>query len=151
MCQWRRLHPTRSPPPSPRSSRRRTPPTRLVASPMALSLSYPTSSSFRSRRSRRKLLRAQEVKRSKRELLCVVAARPRTAQGSAPAARGHGTGAWPAARPRRGGPRPRRERGAASDARARPLTARIVGVLGPTAHPGLPLKVFLGVGRCQRL
>jgi hypothetical protein len=23
-----------------------------------------------------------------------------------------------------------------------------VGVLGPTAHPGLPLKVFLGVGRC---
>jgi hypothetical protein len=27
----------------------------------------------------------------------------------------------------------------------------VVGVLGPTAHPGLPLKVFLGVGRCQRL
>jgi hypothetical protein len=26
-----------------------------------------------------------------------------------------------------------------------------VGVLGPTAHPGLPLKVFLGVGRCHRL
>jgi hypothetical protein len=26
-----------------------------------------------------------------------------------------------------------------------------VGVLGPTAHPGLPLKVFLGVGRCYRL
>jgi hypothetical protein len=26
-----------------------------------------------------------------------------------------------------------------------------VGVLDPTAHPGLPLKVFLGVGRCQRL
>jgi DMSO reductase anchor subunit len=26
-----------------------------------------------------------------------------------------------------------------------------VGVLGPTAHLGLPLKVFLGVGRCQRL
>jgi hypothetical protein len=26
-----------------------------------------------------------------------------------------------------------------------------VGVLGPTAHPGLPLKVFSGVGRCQRL
>src|SRR5688572_31025381 len=26
-----------------------------------------------------------------------------------------------------------------------------VGVLGPTAHPGLPLKVFLGVGRCCRL
>jgi hypothetical protein len=26
-----------------------------------------------------------------------------------------------------------------------------VGVSGPTAHPGLPLKVFLGVGRCQRL
>jgi ABC-type phosphate transport system permease subunit len=24
----------------------------------------------------------------------------------------------------------------------------IVGVLGPTAHPGLPLKVLLGVGRC---
>jgi hypothetical protein len=23
--------------------------------------------------------------------------------------------------------------------------------LGPTAHPGLPLKVFLGVGRCRRL
>jgi hypothetical protein len=29
--------------------------------------------------------------------------------------------------------------------------ARGVGVLGPTAHPGLPLKVFLGVGRCRRL
>jgi hypothetical protein len=27
----------------------------------------------------------------------------------------------------------------------------VVGVLGPTAHPGLPLKVFLGVGRCRRL
>jgi hypothetical protein len=27
----------------------------------------------------------------------------------------------------------------------------LVGVLGPTAHPGLPLKVFLGVGRCRRL
>jgi hypothetical protein len=26
-----------------------------------------------------------------------------------------------------------------------------VGVLGPTAHPGLPLEVFLGVGRCRRL
>jgi hypothetical protein len=26
-----------------------------------------------------------------------------------------------------------------------------VGVLGPTAHPGLPLKVFLGVGRCCQL
>jgi hypothetical protein len=26
-----------------------------------------------------------------------------------------------------------------------------VSVLGPTAHPGLPLKVFLGVGRCRRL
>jgi hypothetical protein len=26
-----------------------------------------------------------------------------------------------------------------------------VGVLGPTAHSGLPLKVFLGVGRCYRL
>jgi hypothetical protein len=26
-----------------------------------------------------------------------------------------------------------------------------VGVLGPTAHLGLPLRVFLGVGRCQRL
>jgi hypothetical protein len=26
-----------------------------------------------------------------------------------------------------------------------------VGVLGPTAHPGLPLKVFLGVGLCQQL
>jgi hypothetical protein len=26
-----------------------------------------------------------------------------------------------------------------------------VGVLGPTAHPGLPLKVLLGVGRCRRL
>ena len=30
-------------------------------------------------------------------------------------------------------------------------TAETVGVLGPTAHPGLPLKVFLGVGRCRRL
>jgi hypothetical protein len=27
----------------------------------------------------------------------------------------------------------------------------VVGVLGPTAHPGLPLKVFLGVGRCRQL
>jgi hypothetical protein len=27
----------------------------------------------------------------------------------------------------------------------------LVGVLGPTAHPGLPLKVFLGVGRCRQL
>jgi hypothetical protein len=26
-----------------------------------------------------------------------------------------------------------------------------VGVLGPTAHPGLPPKMFLGVGRCRRL
>jgi hypothetical protein len=26
-----------------------------------------------------------------------------------------------------------------------------VGVLGPTAHLGLPLKVLLGVGRCYRL
>jgi hypothetical protein len=26
-----------------------------------------------------------------------------------------------------------------------------VGVLGPTAHPGMPLKVFLGVGWCRRL
>jgi hypothetical protein len=27
----------------------------------------------------------------------------------------------------------------------------VVGVLGPTAHPGLPLKVLFGVGRCYRL
>ena len=33
--------------------------------------------------------------------------------------------------------------------RTRPLAR--VGVLGPTAHPGMPLKVFLGVGRCRRL
>jgi hypothetical protein len=26
-----------------------------------------------------------------------------------------------------------------------------VGVLDPTAHPGLPLEVFLGVGRCRQL
>jgi hypothetical protein len=26
-----------------------------------------------------------------------------------------------------------------------------VGVLGPTAHPGLPLEVLFGVGRCYRL
>jgi hypothetical protein len=31
------------------------------------------------------------------------------------------------------------------------LLAPAVGVLGPTAHPGLPLKVFLGVGRCRQL
>jgi hypothetical protein len=31
------------------------------------------------------------------------------------------------------------------------LLSEVVGVLGPTAHPGLPLKVFLGVGRCRRL
>jgi hypothetical protein len=29
--------------------------------------------------------------------------------------------------------------------------ALAVGVSGPTAHPGLPLKVLLGVGRCYRL
>jgi hypothetical protein len=28
---------------------------------------------------------------------------------------------------------------------------RSVDVLGPTAHPGLPLKMLLGVGRCYRL
>jgi hypothetical protein len=32
-----------------------------------------------------------------------------------------------------------------------PRGVQAVGVLGPTAHPGLPLKVFLGVGRCRRL
>jgi hypothetical protein len=32
-----------------------------------------------------------------------------------------------------------------------PGVGDVVGVLGPTAHPGLPLKVFLGVGRCRRL
>jgi hypothetical protein len=48
-------------------------PTPLVASLMVPPRSYPTSSSLRSRRSRRKLLRAREVKRSMRELLCVVA------------------------------------------------------------------------------
>jgi hypothetical protein len=31
------------------------------------------------------------------------------------------------------------------------FTRDVVGVLGPTAHPGLPLKVFLGVGRCRQL
>ena len=31
------------------------------------------------------------------------------------------------------------------------ISSGSVGVLGPTAHPGLPLKVFLGVGRCRRL
>jgi hypothetical protein len=31
------------------------------------------------------------------------------------------------------------------------LGAMSVGVLGPTAHPGLPHTVFLGVGRCRRL
>jgi hypothetical protein len=29
--------------------------------------------------------------------------------------------------------------------------APVVGVLGPTAHPGLPLEVLFGVGRCYRL
>jgi hypothetical protein len=45
-----------------------------------------------------------------------------------------------------------------AEGRQRPGTAlglkrkvAAVGVLGPTAHPGLPLEVFLGVGRCQRL
>jgi hypothetical protein len=32
-----------------------------------------------------------------------------------------------------------------------PSTRVFVSVLGLTAHPGLPLKVFLGVGRCRRL
>jgi hypothetical protein len=31
------------------------------------------------------------------------------------------------------------------------VLASSVGVLGPTARPGLPLKVLLGVGRCYRL
>jgi hypothetical protein len=31
------------------------------------------------------------------------------------------------------------------------LSLATVGVLGPTAHPGLPLKVLFGVGRCYRL
>jgi hypothetical protein len=30
-------------------------------------------------------------------------------------------------------------------------SGRTIGVLGPTAHPGLPLEVFLGVGQCRRL
>jgi hypothetical protein len=30
-------------------------------------------------------------------------------------------------------------------------SAEAVGVLGPTAHLGLPLEVFLGVGQCRRL
>jgi hypothetical protein len=29
--------------------------------------------------------------------------------------------------------------------------APTVGVLGPTTHPGLPLKVLFGVGLCYRL
>jgi hypothetical protein len=35
--------------------------------------------------------------------------------------------------------------------RQRLFDGESVGVLGPTAHPGLPLKVFLGVGRYRRL
>jgi hypothetical protein len=31
------------------------------------------------------------------------------------------------------------------------FNSQAVGVLGPTAHLGLPLEVFLGVGRCRRL
>jgi hypothetical protein len=31
------------------------------------------------------------------------------------------------------------------------VTEVCVGVLGPTAHPGMPLEVFLRVGRCRRL
>jgi hypothetical protein len=31
------------------------------------------------------------------------------------------------------------------------LDYRVVGVFGPTAHPGLPLEVPFGVGRCYRL
>jgi hypothetical protein len=43
-----------------------------------------------------------------------------------------------------------------ADLRARRLCSAAavrtaVGVLGPTARPGLPFKVFLGVGRCCRL
>jgi hypothetical protein len=48
-----------------------------------------------------------------------------------------------------------RGRAAEAESRAEALGVQLaeasVGVLGPTAHPGLPLKVFLGVGRCQRL
>jgi hypothetical protein len=33
----------------------------------------------------------------------------------------------------------------------RNMSIRDVGVLGPTAHPGLPLEVLFGVGRCYRL
>jgi hypothetical protein len=32
-----------------------------------------------------------------------------------------------------------------------PTWSATVGVLGPTAHPGLPLKVLFGVGQCYRL
>jgi hypothetical protein len=31
------------------------------------------------------------------------------------------------------------------------IQAGVVGVLGPTAHPGLPLDVLFGVGWCYRL
>jgi hypothetical protein len=40
---------------------------------------------------------------------------------------------------------------AAKRTKGGPRGMESVGVLGPTAHPGLPLKVFLGVGRCRRL
>jgi hypothetical protein len=33
----------------------------------------------------------------------------------------------------------------------KPGRTAAVGVSGPTAHPGLPLKVLFGVGRCYRL
>jgi hypothetical protein len=47
--------------------------------------------------------------------------------------------------------RSRRRSGKENLLRGGVARGRGVGVLGPTAHPGLPLKVFLGVGRCQRL
>jgi hypothetical protein len=44
-----------------------------------------------------------------------------------------------------------REKSAAESKNRRLAEKVVVGVLGPTAHPGLPLEMFLGVGRCRRL
>jgi hypothetical protein len=42
-------------------------------------------------------------------------------------------------------------RGRTGDDGTRERWTVAVGVLGPTAHPGLPLEVLFGVGRCYRL
>jgi hypothetical protein len=88
----------------------------------------------------------------------VVGPSPRSGEAEAPprsrSSLGPGVGRGGDRRPRsRLSPSPggRARRRPSSEVEAESEPWGRVGVLGPTAHPGLPLKVFLGVGRCQRL